>query len=127
LPLAAEAQTRSLLVFLGPAAAVTAKLILAKLLVASIRLISKLPGDYIGNRGRGQNPARFLPKLYQHCSRFKMPARQNEPNQAADRPEHEPPMDPKNRKGYAMAILMRGSSQSNPVWPISTAVNSCVW
>jgi hypothetical protein len=64
--------------FLDLAAAVTAKLILAKLLLASMRLISKLPGDYIGNRGRGQNPARFLPKPCQHCSRFKMPARQNE-------------------------------------------------
>jgi hypothetical protein len=87
LPLAAEAQTRSLLVFLGPAAALRAKLILAKLLLASTKLISKLPGDYIGNRGRSQNPARFVPKPYQHCSRFKMPAWQNELNRAADRPE----------------------------------------
>jgi hypothetical protein len=96
--LAAEAQTRLLLVFLGAAAAVTAKLILAKLLVASIRLISKLAGDYIGNRGRGQNPARFLPKPYQHCSRFKMPACQNQPNQAADRPERKRQETDKSRQ-----------------------------
>jgi hypothetical protein len=88
LPLAPEAQTRSLLgLFLGSAAALRAKLILAKLLLASTKLISKLPGDYIGNRGRSQNPARFVPKPYQHCSRFKMPAWQNELNRAADRPE----------------------------------------
>jgi hypothetical protein len=80
-------RARSWALFLGSATVLRAKLILAKLLLASTKLISKLPGDYIGNRGRSQNPARFVPKPYQHSSRFKMPAWQNELNRSPDRTE----------------------------------------
>src|SRR5262245_36604214 len=49
--------------------------------------MGKLPPRYIGNRGCGQNPAGSVSRSYRHCSRFEMPARQNEPNQAADWPK----------------------------------------